>query len=103
MKITESQLRRIIREEISLLHEEGGVDTGKEIKGGVAAQKASSKIESNPAIKAALDAIKIPNDLAAFLQDITAAATAKGMDKEEMKTAVKKFGQAVLSANPEKK
>ena len=53
---------------------------------------------SNPAIVAALDAIKDSQGLAAFLQDVTTAVVEKGMDQEKMKAGVKKFGQAILSA-----
>jgi len=116
MRITESKLRNIIREQIfALLKEESGpplrggkgdkesgsVSAGKEIKGGAAATKAASKLES-PAIKAALEAIKKSQDLASFLQDVFSTVTEKGMDQEEAKMAVKKFGQAVLSAKKTK-
>lgn len=72
----------------------GSVSVGKEIKGGDAATMAASNLES-PAIKAALDAIKTTRScFISFLQDVFSAATEKGMDQEEAKMAVKKFGQA---------
>ncbi len=99
MKITESRLRSIIREQISLfLKEEGEVNTGKDIKDTSASKKASTKVTSNPAISSLLDAIKDPQGLAAFLQDVTSAVVEKGMDQEKMKTGVKKFGQTILTA-----
>lgn len=106
MKIAESRLRSIIREQILfLLSEEtptpggaSGVNTGKEIKDTSTSKKASEKVTLNPAIMSALDAIKDPQGLAAFLQDITNAVTEKNMDQEKMRAGVKKFGQAVLSA-----
>ena len=98
MKIIESRLRNIIRKQIFLLREEGQVDAGKDIKDTSTSKKASEKVTSNPAIVAALDAIKDSQGLAAFLQDVTTAVVEKGMDQEKMKAGVKKFGQAILSA-----
>ena len=98
MKIIESRLRNIIRKQIFLLREEGQVGAEKDIKDTSASKKASEKVTSNPAIVAALDAIKDSQGLAAFLQDVTTAVVEKGMDQEKMKADVKKFGQAILSA-----
>lgn len=106
MRITESQLRKIIRNQIrNLLSEDGEVSTGKDIKGSAASDKASKKIE-NPAIQAALDAIKTPDGLASFLQDVTDAVAKKGMDQSKVNTGVKKFGREVLAPKkpaPDKK
>lgn len=99
MRIVESQLRKIIRNQIlSLLKEDGEVDTGKDIKGTAASDKATEKVTSNPAIKTALEAIKTSDGLASFLQDVTNAVAEKGMDQSKVAAAVKKFGKEVLTA-----
>jgi hypothetical protein len=99
MRIAESQLRKIIRNQIlSLLKEEGEVNTGKDIKGTAASDKATEKVTSSPAIKVALDAIKTPDGLASFLQDVTDAIAEKGMDQSKVASAIKKFGREVLAA-----
>ena len=103
MKTTEKILRKLIREEIySLREKDESVDTGKEIKGSSAVEKVVSKIESNPSIQKALEAIKTPQDLASFLQSAADAATKKGMDQDKLVAAVKKFGQSVLGAKKSK-
>lgn len=105
MNVVESKLRKIIRNQIhDLLKEDGEVDTGKDIKGTTASDKATEKVTSNPAIKAALDAIKTPDGLASFLQDVTNAVAEKGMDQSKVVAAIKKFGREVLAAKkPTKK
>lgn len=104
MRITESQLRKIVRNQIrSILKEDGEVSTGKDIRGSSASEKATEKVTSNPAIKAALDAIKTPDGLASFLQDVTNAVAEKGMDQSKVVAAVKKFGREVLAAKVDKK
>ncbi len=99
MRITESQLRKIIAEEIKTVIEAvEPASVGKDIKGGAAAQAASQKIISNPAIKSAVDKITNVDGLAAFIQDILAAASEKGIDQQEAIKALTKVTTAVKSA-----
>ena len=99
MKTAENYLRRFIKEEVSKMFEDNGaLSTGKDIKGGAAADKAASKISGNPVIQKSLDQITTADGLGSFLQDIIKAASEKGIDQNEIKTAVKKLASAVASA-----
>jgi len=98
MVLTEKALRNMIRSQIRLLNEESQApSTGKDIKGGAAADKAADKITSNTALKKSIDAITTADGLASFLQDILSAAAEKGIDKNEIKTALKKVASAVAA------
>lgn len=99
LRITENQLRKIIAEEIKAVTEaETPASVGKDIKGGAAAQTAGEKVVSNPAIKSAIDKITTADGLAAFLQDILAAASEKGIDQQEAVKALTKVISAVKLA-----
>jgi len=96
-----NHLRNFIKERILLLKEEEQASTGKDVKDTSSSKIATNKLASNPALLSAIEAIKDSQGLAAFLQDITAVAVEKGMDLEKMKSGVKKFSQAIMSAKPE--
>lgn len=95
LKITEAQLRRIIRQEILREAEQTAPSVGKDIKGGAAAEKAVEKITKNPTIVKALEPIDNAAKLAEFIQGMLKAAAAKGINKEEIKAAMTKILQAV--------
>lgn len=102
MKFTLRQLHKMINEEISQLSEEApapeGPSTGKELKGSAASKKATEKIGNNPAIKDAINQIQTADQLASFLQGVLSLAAEKGIDKNEIKTALGKVVSAVKSA-----
>lgn len=99
MNLTEAQLRSIVRSEIKSLKEDGPKPAvGKDIKGSVASKTASEKIEASPAVKKALDQITSADGLASFLQSVIKLAAEKGIDQNEIKTALKKVASAVMSA-----
>lgn len=88
MRITEKQIRQIIREEI--LREAGEAPTlGADVKGGSTAQAAEKKLHSNPSLKAVLDKVTTVNDAKAVLQEFLKMLTEKGIDETELKTALK--------------
>jgi hypothetical protein len=101
MVLTEKALRNMIRSQIRALHEgpnDSPPSTGKDIKGGAAADKAGEKVTSNSTIKKAIDQITTADGLASFIQDVIEAASEKGIDKNEIKTALKKLSAAVAAA-----
>jgi len=97
MKITESDLRRIIQEEISSIAEEEA-NVGKDIKGGAASEKASQKMSTNKTLVAAMDQITTTDSLASFLQDVIRTASQKGISQQEAISALKKVLSAASSS-----
>jgi hypothetical protein len=88
MKLSESQLRKIILEEISLMEANEPASVGKEIAGTAASKTASKRLMSNPALVKALDAITDVKGLASFLQDVIEVVSKKGIDQGEAIRAV---------------
>ena len=108
MKITERKLRQIVRQELIREDESKGGDesapsTGEEIKGGSSAQTAKKKLESNPAIKDALDKVTTATDLAATIQSMIDLASEKGIDEKELKAALSKVTTVVKKGAGEDK
>jgi hypothetical protein len=95
MRITEKQIRQIIREEI-LRETEQAPTLGADVKGGSAATAAEKKLDSNAALKPVLDKVSNVNDAKAVLQHFLEMLTKKGIDKTELKTALK----AMLNPKP---
>jgi len=96
MRINESQLRRMIRAQVRLVLEAGETpDVGKDIKGSAASEKAAELLDKAPGLSKAIDDIKTADELADFLQAVLVAATKKGIDKNEVVTALKRVGSAV--------
>jgi hypothetical protein len=95
MRITEKQIRQIIREEI-LRETEQAPTLGADVKGGSAATAAEKKLDSNAALKSVLDKVSTVNDAKAVLQKFLEMLTQKGIDKTELKTALK----AMLNPKP---
>lgn len=88
MRITEKQIRQIIREEI--IREAGEPPTlGADVKGGSTAKAAEKKLQSNPSLKSVLDKVSTVNDAKAVLQTFLEMLTQKGIDETELKTALK--------------
>jgi hypothetical protein len=98
MKITTSTLRRIIQEEISSLSEEESTNVGKDIKGNTAADAASKKMSSNPALVSAMDKITTKDSLASFLQDVIKMASENGINQQEAIGAINRVLAAVKSS-----
>jgi hypothetical protein len=98
MKLTESMLRKIIQEEIATLGEEDTADTGKDIKGNTAADKASQKVTSNKTLVSAMDAITTTDALASFIQDVVKISGQKGISQQEAIAALKKVLAAATSS-----
>jgi len=102
LKITDARLRQIIKEELSMHQQDAqvkkGVNTGDEIKGNTASDKAASKITDNPAIKALLDQVNSSDGLASLLQKILSAASEKGMDRSKVIAALSKVAGMVKKA-----
>lgn len=100
MRINESQLRRIIRAQARLVLEAGETpDVGKDIKGSAASEKASELLDKVPGLSKAIDNITTADGLADFLQAVLVAATKKGIDKNEVVTALKKVGSTVMKGD----
>ena len=95
MRITEKQIRQIIREEI-LRETEQAPTLGADVQGGSAATAAEKKLDSNAALKSVLDKVSNVNDAKAVLQHFLEMLTKKGIDKTELKTALK----AMLNPKP---
>lgn len=98
MKITETTLRKLIREEISSITEDQSADTGKDIKGGSAADAAAQKLSSNKTLISAMDKISTADALASFIQDVVKIASQKGISQQEAVTALKKVLSAASSS-----
>jgi len=100
MRINESQLRRMIRAQVRLVLEAGETpDVGKDIKGSAASEKAAELLDKVPGLSKAIDNITTADGLADFLQAVLAAATKKGIDRNEVVTALKKVGSAVMKGD----
>lgn len=95
MRIRISELKSIIRS--VLVEETGVISTGKDLKGNVSSDKAIEKIKDNPAIKSALDKITDAKSLAAFLQDILQLVSEKGIDQNEITSAINALKTALSS------
>lgn len=99
MKITESTLRKLIQEELRALNEDGeSTNVGKDIKGNTAADTASKKLSSNPALVSAMDKITTKDSLASFLQDVIKMASENGINQQEALGAITKLLAVVKSA-----
>jgi hypothetical protein len=98
MKIRLGELKRIVQSVIS----EAPVtpDVGKEIKGSAASDKAVEKLEKNPAIVSAMDKITDVNGLANLLQGVIEIAMQKGIDQNEIKSALNKVLGSAKAAKP---
>lgn len=97
MKITETDLRRLIQEEIASIAEEEA-NVGKDIKGGAASEKASQKMSTNKTLVSAMDQITTTDALASFLQDVIRTASQKGISQQEAISALKKVLSAASSS-----
>ena len=95
MRITEKQIRQIIREEL-LRETEQAPTLGADVKGGSAAAAAEKKLDSNTALKAVLDKVSTLNDAKSVLQHFLKMLTQKGIDETELKNALK----AMLNPKP---
>lgn len=99
MKITESTLRKLIQEEILTLSEaDESAKVGTDIKGNTAADTASKKMSSNPALVSAMDKITTKDSLASFLQDVIKMASENGINQQEALGAITKLLAVVKSA-----
>lgn len=98
MKITESTLRKLVREELSALSEEDSANVGKDIKGNAAAEKATGKLVQNKALVSTMDQITTTDSLASFIQDVVKIASQKGISQQEAVAALKKVLTAATSS-----
>ena len=98
MKLSESQLRKIILEEIRLMEAGEPASVGKDIAGTAASKTASKKLMSNPTLVKALDAITDVKGLASFLQDVVEIVSKKGIDQSEAVRAINQVFSSVKSA-----
>lgn len=98
MKITESTLRKLVREELSALAEEDSANVGKDIKGNTAAEKATGKLVQNKALVSTMDQITTTDSLASFIQDVVKIASQKGISQQEAVAALKKVLAAATSS-----
>ena len=98
MKLSESQLRKIILEEIRLMEAGEPASVGKDIAGTAASKTASKKLMSNPTLVKALDAITDVKGLASFLQDVMEIVSKKGIDQSEAVRAINQVFSSVKSA-----
>lgn len=103
MRITESQLRRIIREELEAVREEDAASVGKEMKATSASEKAQDKIAKNPAVQTALKTVKTTADLTAFMQQFLKGMIDKGeIDQKELKNSLRNVYTSVTTAKEKK-
>ena len=98
MRITEKQIRQIIREEI-LRETEQAPTLGADIRGGSAATAAEKKLDSNEALKSVLDNVKDINGAKAVLQKLLEMLAQKGIDKGELMKALKAMLDSVKMSN----
>lgn len=100
MKITEKELRSLIREVLVTVtpDEAHGATTGKHIKGSAVSDTAEKRVAANPALKTAFKNIKTSGDLAAALQPILDIVTNNGIDQPELEIALQKLLRTARSA-----
>ena len=100
MRITERDLRRIIREVLVTVtaDEAHGATTGEHIKGSAVSDTAEKRLQANPALKTAFRNIKTATDLEAALQPVLDIVTGNGIDQSELEIALQKLLKTARAA-----
>lgn len=103
MNISERELRRIIKEEISRINEAPvHASTGKDIKGGASVDKVDTMLHKIPGLQNALKAVDTKQELAGLIQAIIKdVIETGGLDQGEIQGALNSVSAS--AKNPAKR